>query len=240
MADRVAGGFIAGDRQQHEERCDLARGQPFAVDLGLYQRGGQVALRGGPSVVGQCYRVRAEIRRYLGVFGVDRSRRRDRRVQESRSSSGRRSDGPARGCRSCRRSPARAGARRARRPAHPSRRGAARSSNRRVDGPVRVPRLRCGRPLWGESPADDVAQSQMPGSSSTIIDPKNSASSGFWSGIVMDGLERKRCGCRLTCHTSSYLVSAQCPVPDTSPSCVSSWWNAMGASRRSVANAPSR
>ena len=32
------------------------------------------------------------------------------------------------------------------------------------------------------------------GSSSTIIDPKNSASSGFWSGIVMDGLELKRCG----------------------------------------------
>ncbi len=66
------------------------------------------------------------------------------------------------------------------------------------------------------------------GSSSTIIDPKNSASSGFWSGIVMDGRELKRCGCRLTCHTSSYLVSAQCPGPDTSPSWVSSWWNAMG------------
>ena len=38
----MAGGVVAGHRQQHEERGDLGVGEAVAVDLGLDQRGHQV------------------------------------------------------------------------------------------------------------------------------------------------------------------------------------------------------
>ena len=78
------------------------------------------------------------------------------------------------------------------------------------------------------------------GSSSTIIEPKYSDTSGVWSLMVMLGLELKMSGCRLAKNTSSSPVSAQCPSPCWKPSCAGSAQNEIGASRRSVVNAPSR
>ena len=56
----------------------------------------------------------------------------------------------------------------------------------------------------------------------------------------MFGYELKMSGWRLAKKTSSNLVSAQCPGPCGTPSISTSWKNVIGASRRSVANAPSR
>ncbi len=78
------------------------------------------------------------------------------------------------------------------------------------------------------------------GSSRAIIEPKYSATSGIWSAMVMFGYELKMSGWRLAKKTSSNFVSAQCPGPAGKPSISTSWKNVIGASRRSVANAPSR
>ena len=78
------------------------------------------------------------------------------------------------------------------------------------------------------------------GSSMTIIDPKYSEMSGLASLIVMLGLELKMCGCRLAYQTSSNRVTAQWPAPPCTPGVSSGSWNEIGASRRRVANAPSR
>ncbi len=78
------------------------------------------------------------------------------------------------------------------------------------------------------------------GSSITIIEPKYSDSSGFASLMTMLGLELNRCGWRLAYQTSSCRVSAQCPTRSSVAGDSSAGWKEIGASRRSVANAPSR
>ncbi len=42
VAGGLAGGVVAGDREQHEERRDLGVGEPGAFDLGVHQRAEQV------------------------------------------------------------------------------------------------------------------------------------------------------------------------------------------------------
>ena len=75
------------------------------------------------------------------------------------------------------------------------------------------------------------------GSSSTNFDPKNSPSSGFWSQIVMDGLELKRCG---TADVPHIVVSGKRPVPRAGhhPLLRERLVERVGSSRCSVANAP--
>ncbi len=65
VADRVAGGLVARDHQQDEERRDLGRRQPLTVDLGLHQRGRQVLLRVDSAVLGVRGGVRADVHRDL-------------------------------------------------------------------------------------------------------------------------------------------------------------------------------
>ena len=43
LADGIAGGLVAGHEQQDEERGQLDMGERLAVDIGLDQRGGEVA-----------------------------------------------------------------------------------------------------------------------------------------------------------------------------------------------------
>ena len=45
VGDRVAGGLVAGDRQQQEEEVEVHVGQRLAVDLGAEQRGDDVVTR---------------------------------------------------------------------------------------------------------------------------------------------------------------------------------------------------
>ena len=70
MADRVAGGFVSGHGQQDEERRDLSRRQPFAVDLGGYQCGGQIIARVGPAILGKRGGIGADIDGDLHEFFV--------------------------------------------------------------------------------------------------------------------------------------------------------------------------
>ena len=54
VADRVAGGLVAGGRQQDEERGDLRGRQPLAVDLGLHQVRGQILPGSRPPSSANC------------------------------------------------------------------------------------------------------------------------------------------------------------------------------------------
>ena len=60
VADRVAGGLVSGDGQQDEERRHLGGRELLTVDLGLNQAGGQILVRIGAPVLGQCVRVGAD------------------------------------------------------------------------------------------------------------------------------------------------------------------------------------
>ena len=47
VRDEVAGGLVAGDREQQEEQVDLEVGEPLAVDLGLGEDADEVVVRVG-------------------------------------------------------------------------------------------------------------------------------------------------------------------------------------------------
>ena len=53
VADGVAGGLVAGDDEQDEERAELLRREPLAVDLGGHQHRGEVVARVGPAVLAE-------------------------------------------------------------------------------------------------------------------------------------------------------------------------------------------
>ena len=61
VTDRIAGGLVAGDSQQDEERGDLGRRELFAVDVGDNQCSGQIIAWVGPAILGQCGGVCADI-----------------------------------------------------------------------------------------------------------------------------------------------------------------------------------
>ena len=58
--------------------------------------------------------------------------------------------------------------------------------------------------------------------------------------VVLAGTELNISGCLLAWCTCSNVVSAQCPGPVSKPGSLGTSKNLIGASRRSVANAPSR
>ena len=70
VADRVAGGLVARRRQQDEERGDLHRRQPVAVDLGLDERGAQVVSRVDPAVLGHGHGIGGDLLRHRLEGGV--------------------------------------------------------------------------------------------------------------------------------------------------------------------------
>ena len=45
VADRGAGGVVAGDREQDEERRDLVRGEHVLAEVVVHERGGEVVGR---------------------------------------------------------------------------------------------------------------------------------------------------------------------------------------------------
>lgn len=65
VSDRVARRLVAGHHQQDEERRDLPRRQPLAVDLGFDQAAGQIVVVVDPAVFGQRGGVGADVRRNL-------------------------------------------------------------------------------------------------------------------------------------------------------------------------------
>ena len=48
-ADQVAGGLVAGDRQEQEEDVELHLGEALAIDLGAHQHADQVVARALPA-----------------------------------------------------------------------------------------------------------------------------------------------------------------------------------------------
>ena len=68
---------------------------------------------------------------------------------------------------------------------------------------------------FGVNPFETIDRSRKCwGSSMAIIEPKNSVSSGGMSLMLTPPrLEQNRSGCRLTCHTSAWRVTAWKPGP---------------------------
>ena len=65
MADGIAGGLVAGDHEQDEERGDFGRRKPLAVDFGLHQAGGQIVSGIAAAILGQCGGVGTDIHCHL-------------------------------------------------------------------------------------------------------------------------------------------------------------------------------
>jgi hypothetical protein len=53
VADRVAGGLVAGHHEQHEERGELLVGERSPVDLGVQKLRGEIVLRLAPALGGE-------------------------------------------------------------------------------------------------------------------------------------------------------------------------------------------
>ena len=90
VTDGVARGFVARGRQQDEERGDLGRCQPLAVDLGLHQVCGEVVGGPGPAVLGELHAVLRQFGDRAGLpRRIHRPPPRRHRHPESPTSSGR-------------------------------------------------------------------------------------------------------------------------------------------------------
>ena len=81
-----------------------------------------------------------------------------------------------------------------------------------------------------------VGKTSGPARRTLVLDRRTSIS----LNDTLVGIELNTSGCRLAWCTWANDVSAQCPGPDSNPGKLGASKNAIGASRRSVTNAPSR